>query len=53
MPALAKVHAKITWTDTTEEARLTYRRGVVRTPTRRAFHSGHAHIKAVIVPLPL
>ena len=30
----AKVHAKITWGDTTEEARLTCRRGVVRTLTR-------------------
>ena len=49
----AKTHAKITWSDTTEEARLTYRRGVVRTPTRWTFHPAHAHIKAAIVPLPL
>ena len=49
----AQVHAKITWSDTTEEARPTHRRGVVRTPTRWAFHPAHAHIKAVIVPLPL
>ena len=49
----AKVHAKITWSDITEEARLTYRRRVVRTPTRWAFRPANAHIKAVIVPLPL
>ena len=49
----AQVHAKIAWSDTTGEARLTYRRGVVRTPTRWAFHPAHAHIKAVIVPLPI
>ena len=33
----AQVHAKINWSDTTEEAHLKYRRGVVRTPTRWAF----------------
>ena len=46
-------HIKIDWSDTVEEARLASKRGIVRTVKRWAFHSSHAQIKGVVIPLPI